>query len=188
MLIDRPHHPSVRSLRLEIRRVAECRQAPRMLQDRKSETQSPKEAAMNTIVKGIVGIVAGAGILMSSSAALAQSDYPNRPIKLIVGFAPGGSTDIVARIVAQRLGERLGQTDRGREQGGRGRNDRSRRYGEVTGRRVHADSRNDQHACDCARACIRSYRTTRSPTSRRSRWWRSRPTCWWSIRRCRRAT
>ena len=36
-------------------------------------------------------------------------DYPNRPIKLIVGFAPGGSTDIVGRVVAQRLSERLGQ-------------------------------------------------------------------------------
>ena len=42
--------------------------------------------------------------------AAAQSDYPNRPIKLVVGFAPGGSTDIVARIVAQRLGEKLGQS------------------------------------------------------------------------------
>jgi tripartite-type tricarboxylate transporter receptor subunit TctC len=49
-------------------------------------------------------------ILLPAAAAFAQSDYPNRPVKLIVGFAPGGSTDIVARIVAQKLGEKLGQT------------------------------------------------------------------------------
>jgi tripartite-type tricarboxylate transporter receptor subunit TctC len=41
--------------------------------------------------------------------AVAQSDYPNRPVRLVVGFAPGGSTDIVARIVAQKLGEKIGQ-------------------------------------------------------------------------------
>ncbi|HJQ64401.1 MAG TPA: tripartite tricarboxylate transporter substrate binding protein [Burkholderiales bacterium] len=34
--------------------------------------------------------------------------YPNKPIRLIVGFAPGGNTDTVARIMGQRLGERLG--------------------------------------------------------------------------------
>ena len=65
---------------------------------------------MSNIVKIVARIAAGVGILMSTSAALAQSEYPNRPIKLIVGFAPGGSTDIVGRIVAQKLGERLGQT------------------------------------------------------------------------------
>ena len=65
---------------------------------------------MSSIAKVIAAIAAWAGILVSPTAALAQSDYPNRPIKLIVGFAPGGSTDIVGRIVAQRLGERLGQT------------------------------------------------------------------------------
>ena len=63
---------------------------------------------MSRIVKIVAA--AGAGIFLSASAALAQSEYPNRPIKLFVGFAPGGSTDIVARIVAQKLGERLGQT------------------------------------------------------------------------------
>ena len=42
-------------------------------------------------------------------AAASPSDYPNRPIRMIVGFTPGGSDDYVGRIVANRLSDRLGQ-------------------------------------------------------------------------------
>jgi len=49
------------------------------------------------------------GIVASASSALAQDNWPNRPIKLLVGFAPGGSSDMVARLIATPLGERLGQ-------------------------------------------------------------------------------
>ena len=49
-------------------------------------------------------------LLHYPATTLAQSTYPNRPLKLVIGFAPGGSTDIIGRIVAQRLGERLGQS------------------------------------------------------------------------------
>ena len=41
--------------------------------------------------------------------AIAADDYPNRPIRMIVGFAPGGGTDLTARPVAQKLSELLGQ-------------------------------------------------------------------------------
>ena len=65
---------------------------------------------MAGVVRVTLVFTAGALILLCPVLSLAQADYPNRPVKLIVGFAPGGSTDIVARVVAQRLGERLGQS------------------------------------------------------------------------------
>lgn len=43
------------------------------------------------------------------SPSLAQQQYPNRPLRLLLPFPPGGSTDILGRIVAQSLSEKLGQ-------------------------------------------------------------------------------
>lgn len=53
-----------------------------------------------------------ATVMMLAAAtprASAQADYPKQPIKIVVGFAPGGSNDLLARLLAQKMGERLGQ-------------------------------------------------------------------------------
>jgi tripartite-type tricarboxylate transporter receptor subunit TctC len=47
-------------------------------------------------------------LLVPASAALAQQ-YPNRPIHLIVPYPAGGATDVVARVVAEKMAEDLGQ-------------------------------------------------------------------------------
>lgn len=46
---------------------------------------------------------------LSASPVFAQSEYPNRPVRLVVGFAPGGSNDIVARLLAEKLQKSFGQ-------------------------------------------------------------------------------
>jgi tripartite-type tricarboxylate transporter receptor subunit TctC len=69
-------------------------------------------AAMKRLACAI-GIVALALIAGPGRDAAAQTDpaasYPNRVIKLVVGFAAGGGNDIIARIISQKLEERLGQ-------------------------------------------------------------------------------
>jgi tripartite-type tricarboxylate transporter receptor subunit TctC len=57
------------------------------------------------IVSSIIGILLGAAM----PATAAETDYPNRPIRLIVGFTPGSAADITARVMGQRMGQTLGQ-------------------------------------------------------------------------------
>jgi tripartite-type tricarboxylate transporter receptor subunit TctC len=56
--------------------------------------------------------LAAAGIMLAALAGLpaaGAADFPTRPLRIIVGFPPGGATDLVARIIAPRLGESLKQ-------------------------------------------------------------------------------
>ncbi len=60
-------------------------------------------------MKGLARFVlAAVGLVVGTTAALAQS-YPSRPIRLLVGFPPGGAADLIARLVAQSVSVRLGQ-------------------------------------------------------------------------------
>src|SRR5450756_2956737 len=57
----------------------------------------------------ILWIAIAVGVFVIPHGALAQS-YPERALRLVVPFAPGGSTDVLARVVGQRLAESLSQS------------------------------------------------------------------------------
>jgi tripartite-type tricarboxylate transporter receptor subunit TctC len=54
-------------------------------------------------------LAAGAAALPAVSSIARAQAYPTRPVRILVGFPAGGTTDIAARLIAQALSERLGQ-------------------------------------------------------------------------------
>lgn len=58
----------------------------------------------------VVGAAVAAGLAFSAAAPAVQAAYPDQPIRMIVPYPPGGATDVIGRVLAQALGESLGQT------------------------------------------------------------------------------
>ncbi len=67
--------------------------------------------ACTPLVKNLTRVVAGLCLMLGIHAPLsAQTSYPSKPLRLVVPFPAGGSADVLARVMAQKIGDTLGQT------------------------------------------------------------------------------
>jgi len=60
--------------------------------------------------RNVLQLAAGAAALPAVARLAAADTYPNHPVRLLVGFAAGSTTDILGRLIGQWLSQRLGQT------------------------------------------------------------------------------
>src|SRR5205809_5857499 len=72
-------------------------------------TSPPTARRRKMANRRLLSLMAGLAFAARAGPSRAQADYPNRPLKIIVHFTPGGAPDITARHAAQKLSERCGQ-------------------------------------------------------------------------------
>src|SRR5262249_1553731 len=86
---------------------------PRVLEARERLPDAERSHACNCSQPGdngaMVRLLASIVAALASTTAAAQS-FPNRSVTMVVGFAPGGGTDIASRIIAKKLGDNIGQS------------------------------------------------------------------------------
>ena len=64
--------------------------------------------ASSAVMRSLM-LLASAALPLSCGTAHSQEKYPSRPVRVIVPFPPGGNTDVIARMIGQRLAEEYGQ-------------------------------------------------------------------------------
>jgi hypothetical protein len=88
--------------------VSKSRRTQRRLQAR-LEGHPLRVKATKLARRQFLHLAAGSAAIPAVSQIAGAQTYPARPVRIIVGFAAGGSTDLYARLMGQRLSERLGQ-------------------------------------------------------------------------------
>src|SRR3978361_1547482 len=109
-------YPFVAGQRARVCRTGRCRicllqRAPLSIQYKRIATQRGRQGENSMTSRRTAICLAAIGLsamIWPIGTALA-ADYPTRPVRWVVGYPPGGATDIIARLIGQRLSETLGQ-------------------------------------------------------------------------------
>ena len=106
-------------------------------------------------------LLTGFLVVAAADQVAAATNYPTRPVTLVVPFAPGGGTEFLARMLGQRLERAARQAVRDREPAGRGRRDRRSSPSRARRRMAHAADGAEPGRWRSTSPCTRSCLTTR---------------------------